>query len=117
MLPFAPIFADSHDQDSCEVISLMLQYFNDELPLHQKQEVETLINSSPAHRKLFEQVSFFFDDAATFLYEITHQEELAESRKWFFEFAAKQCDLDGHVPDCSSAEFWNDEFSEENCTC
>lgn len=104
-------------QDSYEVITLMVMYLKGELSRQHAQKVENLIKNCEACQDLFEEVSFFFDDDATFLFEVTHQEEIEGLRNQFRQFVATQHGDKSHVSNFSSVESLSEELLNKDCFC
>jgi len=64
-----------------EIVSLMIQYMNNELPENCAKEVENLINGCKECESLYREVKSFFNPDDKFIFELFNEEKIENARK------------------------------------
>lgn len=95
----------------------MLQYLEGKLPPQSAQKVQAIIDNCEECATLFEEVKFFFDDTSTFLYEISHKEEIESSKRRFQRLVASENGANRHIATPADIGRQENNFDEDICFC
>lgn len=73
-----------------EVISMMIQYFNNELPTSSFEKINLIAKNCQECKELLEEMAFFFDEQEVIMYEMLNKKSIEESRDSFRKLVQSQ---------------------------
>lgn len=73
-----------------EVISIMIQYFNNELPISSSEKRNLIANNCQECKQLLEEMAFFFDEQEVIRYEMLNKKSIEESKNSFRKLVQSQ---------------------------
>lgn len=72
------------DPNKSEIVSLMISYIKGELSPVCELKMDRLIENCDECKKLYKEVSLFFDPSDTLLYEIKNEQKVAKTREFIY---------------------------------
>lgn len=111
---------ENSTQNSQEIISLMLEYYNNCLSEQSRLMVENLISNCEECQQLYDDVKLFFAEDDAFMYEFQNQKKIDHARKNFAEFVSASPVKETFSPSENSENIQNEIFGgwgDDDCFC